>query len=177
MSAEEEFRPWPRDPRYLVGDQGTVIGVRGRALPGHVDAKGYRKVHQRFRVHVMVAETWHGPRPEGHAVAHRDGDPGNNRAANLRWSTYRENEADKIPHDTHTRGERNPHAKLTADNVRAIRQLRRAGLTQRAIADRFGVTRRYVGRVLNGTRWAWLDAEPLPPVPERASAEPLDAPP
>ena len=26
------WKPWPRDPRFLIGDDGTVLGVRGRPL-------------------------------------------------------------------------------------------------------------------------------------------------
>jgi hypothetical protein len=37
----------------------------------------------------------------GHQAAHGDGAGLNNRLANLRWATRRENEADKIKHGTH----------------------------------------------------------------------------
>jgi hypothetical protein len=49
-------------------------------------------------------------------------------------------------------GERNPQAKLTADQVREIRALK--GIeTQKSIADRYGVTAGAIGDIHRGTNW------------------------
>ena len=42
-------------------------------------------------VHQMVAETYLGPRPEGHVIDHIDGNMSNNSASNLEYVTREEN--------------------------------------------------------------------------------------
>lgn len=51
------------------------------------------------------------------------------------------------------RGERNPRAKLTESDVRLIRALGDHGLTQRAIAAKFDVSKRAIEAVLTGRTW------------------------
>lgn len=58
------------------------------------------------KVHRLVCEAFHGPRPEGkQCVAHRDGDTENNRPHNVYWATYLENAADRDRHGTTAKGE------------------------------------------------------------------------
>lgn len=52
-------------------------------------------------VHVLVLEAFVGPRPEGMACCHNDGDGQNNTLANLRWDTYSSNNHDLVRHGTH----------------------------------------------------------------------------
>lgn len=99
------FKPWPRDPRYLIGDDGTVLGLRGRPMAGTVESRGYRVLCVRVagrphpvRLNVIVCETFHGPRPPGQQAAHNNGDKLDNRAANLRWATPSGNALDKARH-------------------------------------------------------------------------------
>lgn len=51
------------------------------------------------------------------------------------------------------RGERNHRAKLTESDVRLIRTLGAHGLTQRAIAAKFEVSKRAIEAVLTGQSW------------------------
>jgi hypothetical protein len=78
-------------------------------------------------VHHLIAETFHGPRPEGMVVRHLNGNPLDNRAENLRWGTYTENNLDAVAHGTHL------HARKThcpqghpydAENTRVYRGMR-----------------------------------------------------
>lgn len=56
------------------------------------------------------------------------------------------------------KGERNGQAKLTADQVRRIRaEYAAGGVSQRALAARYGVTRSCVDGILNGRRWQHLE--------------------
>jgi hypothetical protein len=60
-------------------------GVGGRL---HIVHRG--KTH---KIHVLVCEAFHGPKPfSGAIVIHEDENPQNNRADNLRWGTRRENQ-------------------------------------------------------------------------------------
>ena len=64
-------------------------------------------------MHVLVAEAWIGPRPDGMQVCHLNGDASDNRADNLRWDTPKANCADRNLHGTAIKGERVGIAKLT----------------------------------------------------------------
>lgn len=95
---------------------------------------------QTYAVHYLVCSAFHGPRPEGHVVAHGDGNRLNPSADNLRWATGSENAADKIGHGTHLVGERHGNCRLSDGDVREIRRLRGEGHRFKAIASRFGVS-------------------------------------
>lgn len=140
---EVERRPWPGDPRYLVGEDGTVVGARGRVASQFVDNVGYPCVYaggRTRRVHVLVAETFLGPRPVNMYVTHRDGDKTNNAVGNLRYGSPAQNSQDQVLHGTAARGERMGTAKLCEDDVRAIRSAYAAGdVTYMALARRYGV--------------------------------------
>lgn len=51
------------------------------------------------------------------------------------------------------RGEHNGQSRLNDAAVVSIYRLRSKGLTHQAIADRFGVDRKTISRVLNGIHW------------------------
>ena len=100
--------------------------------------------------HTLVMEAFVGKRPFGMECCHNDGNAFNNNISNLRWDTPKSNHADKIKHGTTNRGERCETAKLTLDQVRAIRKDDRL---QRLIAKDFGVAESMVSRIKNGVRW------------------------
>lgn len=52
------------------------------------------------------------------------------------------------------RGSQNPHAKITEETVRAIREQRSSGRKGRAIAQDFGVSEQLVCLICKRTRWA-----------------------
>lgn len=84
------WRPVPSHPGYEASTWGRVRNARtGHVLRPQRCAKGYVKVHlgraKQERVHVLVCEAFHGPRPPAHDADHRDWDKTNNTPANLRW--------------------------------------------------------------------------------------------
>lgn len=101
-------------------------------------------------VHRLVLEAFVGPRPAGFHGCHNDGDAANNRLENLRWDTPRANAADALAHGDLPFGERAPWAKLTADQVRAIRADHR---TQPVIAAQYGVTPSAISRIKTRDIW------------------------
>ena len=159
---------------YEVSDEGDVFSVarvvrfadgRVRSYPAvqrklHI-AQGYLKVtlkaqgrSARLHVHVLVAATFLGPRPEGMEVCHNDGVKTNCHAANLRYDTSAGNKADRVLHGTACRGEYGPGARLTTEIVRAVRQ---AEGPLRAIAKQFGLSLTHVFNLRAGKRWAHLE--------------------
>lgn len=161
-----ERTPWPRDPRYLVGADGSIVGPRGRVLQG-VLRDGYRAISIRrngrstlHSVHVIVCETFYGPRPLVPGVrievAHDNGDPLDNRACNLKWSTALGNNGDRVRHGTMPYGVRSGSAKLTDDRVRQIRAAVAAGASYRPLAARHGVSATTIGCVVRRETWPHL---------------------
>lgn len=158
---------WLRVPgfgEYIVSSLGRVRHGRVNApvLKGSIDKDGYRRVclHRRtIRVHVIVAEAFHGPRPEGMECAHLDGNPQNNQADNLAWVTHQENVAHQSDHGTFTQpampGEAHPNAKLTEEDVAAIRhRVTDLRHSQREVARAFGIQQSQVSRICARKSWA-----------------------
>lgn len=119
----EEWRPIPGHPGYEASTEGRIrscwvvggahkrgrqLGSEWRLLRGWIDAHGYRAVNVVLgdssatrKVHALVAETFHGPRPERLQVRHLNGVQTDNRPGNLRWGTPSENQLDRVSHGTH----------------------------------------------------------------------------
>tara|TARA_R110000868_G_scaffold317280_1_gene578096 strand:- start:138 stop:632 length:495 start_codon:yes stop_codon:yes gene_type:complete len=101
--------------------------------------------------HKLVLDAFVSLRPNGMECCHNDGNPHNNHLSNLRWDTSKNNHADKVKHGTTNRGEQCGTAKLTQNQVDAIRK---DGRLQRLIADDYGVHQNTISRIKNGKRWA-----------------------
>lgn len=132
-----------------LGDEWKNLAEATRRL-GHkvVSVGGYALVHR------LVLEAFVGPCPPGMECRHLDGDGGNNRPENLKWGTHQENEDDKKRHATRPKGSGHVHAKITEDDVREMRRLHEAGgITQLAIARRFGLHPTTVNDIVNRKRW------------------------
>jgi hypothetical protein len=82
-----------------------VASYEGQELKAPPDRQGYPQVvirRKAYRVHQMVCKAFHGPRPDGQIVRHLNGRPQDNRAENLCWGTYSQNQFDRVAHGTHT---------------------------------------------------------------------------
>jgi len=75
----------------------------------------------------------------------------------LDWKTPAQNQADRLEHGTHCRGERHNMVKLTEAEVREIINLK--GIeTQHSLAARFGVAQPTIAHIHAGRTWSWLTA-------------------
>ena len=178
----ERWLPVPgHEHRLEVSDQGRVrsldrlvaVGpaqrlVRGRILSQHLAGARLRywygsfSVEGRtvnFAVHRLVLLAFRGPCPPGMEACHGPGGRLDNRLANLSWGTHVQNMADKIRDGTWRYGAQIPSAKLSGEDVAAIRRRRTAGETRDALAKEFGVHPAHVSLIANGKRWA-SDGEP-----------------
>jgi hypothetical protein len=90
----------------IIGFLGWQISDRGRIRDAQIhqtrepDRSGrYPRVWlsgRRRYVHVLMAETWLGPRPWGRLALHDDDDPDNTHISNIAWGTPAQNYADAI---------------------------------------------------------------------------------
>ena len=124
--------------------------------------------HYNIKVHRLVALAWlFVPRKKGLEVCHNDGDRRNNQVSNLRWDTHANNQKDMIRKDmirhgpnrggVPCRGEASPWSKLTAAQVREIRELYATGVcSQRALGMEFHCRSTTIGAIVTGRSWKHL---------------------
>ena len=107
-------------------------------------------------VHRLVLFTFVRPALPGEESRHLNGKPGDNRLANLQWGTRSENQQDRVAHGISNRGERCGSSKLTELEVRRIRTLFEAGLSDQEIAESASVSRGTIHSIRTRKSWAWL---------------------
>ena len=101
-------------PRLL-----TPFKVQGYPTVNLCDLDGRRR---RFAVHILVAQAFLGPRPEGYDVSHEDGSRDNNYIGNLKYRTRQGNMLMMHVHGNAPTGENSVLAKLTDAQVVEIRR-------------------------------------------------------
>lgn len=101
---------------------------------------------------LACARTYGPPPSPLHQAAHScgKGHTGCINPRHLRWATPQENSDDKYLHGTVAL--RHPRARLSVDDVQAIRSLR-GTVTSSEIAKRFDISKSHASRILAGTRW------------------------
>ena len=132
---------------------------------GFTNRDGYGQMKnggKKVNVHRYALTLLAGPCPEGMEACHATADICGNRQcfspAHLRWGTREENQADKIPDGTTTRGALNGKAKLVDFDVLEIRRTYAAGGTsQRKLAAEYGVSRKAIFDIIHRRRWAYLN--------------------
>ena len=128
--------------------EGRVLRPAGQQSDPHLRVTLGNKAPGTL-VHVLVARTFLGPRPDGCDVRHLDGDPLNNRVENLAYGTRTENIL-----DVYRIGR--PWRKLTAEDVLVIRDRLAAGEKGRTLAKEYGVGETCISAIKTGRRYAWL---------------------
>jgi hypothetical protein len=159
--AVEQWVRIPSFPDYIVSDAGRIRHRRANApiLRGSYDKDGYKRVNLdgcTLRVHAIVCEAFHGPRPEGMECAHLDGDNKNNAASNLAWVTRSENTRHQVAHGTFA-GASNltaGNARLSDETVAEIRADAASGMGGRKLAAKYGIDKGYAYRLTHGQRRA-----------------------
>ena len=166
---QEEWRQVPGYDGYEASNLGRV-----RSLDRWVERRGKQGRHKLFKrgrvlrpalvdgylqlnfchVHRLVMLAFQGSPPDGMWVAHNDGNPSNNRLDNLRYATPSENAMDRVAHGTTNRGSRNGLAKLTEQQVLAIRNYK--DKTQTALAKEFRVSLMCINNIIHRRSWSWL---------------------
>lgn len=104
-------------------------------------------------IHALVLMAFAGPRPPGFECRHLNGNPHDNHLENLEWGTHTKNEQDKITHDRVLRGERHWKAKLTQEDIEAIRRTTGPRGLGNQLAEKYGVSNQHISKIRLGKLW------------------------
>lgn len=167
---EEKWQPLKGfEGRYAISSWGRVKRLEGfdrlgRKLSEHVlspwrDTYGYLCIEvgsKNLRVHRVAALAFLGEPPKNWIVHHKDGNKENNTLNNLEYSTYAKNTRETVKQGRHnpTRGEDQPSAVLTNEQVRFIRE---SYLPIRVLARKFNVARTTIKNVLIRRTWRHIE--------------------
>lgn len=157
--------------RTITKSNGVTQTYKGRGRVLHAGTGGYLgatlvrygKRHP-FMVHTLVAEAFHGPRPEGLWIRHFNGVQEDNRAENLAYGTASENALDKTPHGTdhyrsrthcprgHAHGPENVVAAHAREGMRKCKACNRAGarIQHQGGGDMQEVSDQYYAEIIAG---------------------------
>ena len=157
-----------RDCRVGKETVRTRLIERGVSMRPHTQKRRRARLHSNgyvrwghSYVHRIVCTAWHGPPPSReHVVNHTDGDKTNNHPQNLEWVTPRENVRHAVRTGLLPVGEDRYNAELNAEDVCAMRRMRRTGATYVEIAERFGRHPSHVCSVVRGDKWGSVTEEP-----------------
>ena len=135
------------------------LAFRVRSGYGTVASHGV-KPKRTLRAHRVAWELTNGPIPTGLLVLHKCDNPPCVNPDHLFLGTDADNQ-----HDRHRkralRGQPGERAKLTADEVRAIRKRISDGELQRQIAADYAICRTSVYDIAKRLSWAWLDSDEM----------------
>lgn len=158
-SSDGRIRAKDRIVRRKHSTGGMVdFHYRGRLLKltpdgecGHLYVSiGVDGVNYKVAAHRLVLLAFVGPAPDGMEACHNNGVGSDNRASNLRWDTHYENNRDRVRHGTYARGEQHPMAKLTREQVEAMRA---SGVHYEDAVALYGISRSQAYRILRGQAW------------------------
>lgn len=146
--------PVPGYPRYTAHPAGTVSHVNRGVLPGKLDPRGYRVVglyagrkRTFYKVQRLILLTFIGPPPiDTYHASHMNGDPTDNRLANLAWESPEANNARKIVHGTYGKA-------LDLAAVVAMREAYTLGAKPADLARLHGVNVSAIRAALTGRTW------------------------
>lgn len=127
------------------------------------DTHGYGQINDTDKgrpvgVHRVICQKAHGEPPTpAHQAAHSCGRGhfGCCNKRHLRWATRVDNESDKDDHGTRLRGVLCWNAKLSEDDVRAIRGAK-GRVHYEELAGRYGVSKSHINNIQARKSWAWL---------------------
>lgn len=129
----------------------------GAIMPGGPRTTGgYGQIHRNGRTayaHHIAWELAHGPIPEGMHVMHTCDNRRCVNVTHLTLGSFQDNMDDMTAKLRQPHGPKNGHAKLTVEQVRAIRV---ATGTQKAIGERFGISQPIVSEIRTGKIWKYV---------------------
>lgn len=155
---------------YHISNYGRLKSYRRDTKNGKImrlaQVKGFNtaniKINGKYKsclVHKLVAELFIPKPSEQHTyITHIDGKVNNNHVSNLRWITKEENYEKVIRYlgevNKNRSGKFAPYAKLSAEDVKHIKNMLHLGVKQKVIAKMFCVSEMQITRIKKGINWA-----------------------
>jgi hypothetical protein len=149
---------------YKISEYGDVYSYKSKKiLKPSKDGRGYLGLTlcfqgkpRSFRVHVLVAKYFIGPRPNGYNTNHKDTNKTNNHYTNLEYLTPKENSRHAVKNGIvfntgdHCRGELCVTAKLTERDIRWIRLSSRK---VEELSDEYHVSKSCIRAIRKNQTW------------------------
>jgi hypothetical protein len=156
---DENGNVWSEDKTvtYTMDGQIRSYFKRGRIIKPFKSNSGYLMVsitsrHLKFYIHRLVAHHYVvGFSQEKCQVNHIDGNKTNNAISNLEWVTQSEN----IKHNYSGLGYVSKSCKLTKKDAINIRTIVSGGQTQKSVAQKYGVSKMVISRIINNVQKAY----------------------
>ena len=125
---------------------------------GFRDGRGYGQFGNRRRysqaTHRLAYELHHGVSLQStDVVRHACDNPSCCNPAHLSLGTFADNSEDMVSRGRSLTGSKHPHAKLTEEKVKQIREAKRNGETLSALAATFGVNKTCISGITTGKTW------------------------
>ena len=135
-----------RTARERILKDGYSNGYRNIVL----SKKGVKRT---FRVCRIIALTFKKNTKNYPVVCHNNGRRDDDRAVNLRWDTYENNEKDKLIHNTRLLGEQIWNSKLKEKDVKLIKKLLKINFKQKLIAKMFNISKYTISDIKREKTW------------------------
>ena len=155
----EEFKQITEFPNYEVSNFGRIRTPKMVKTPVY-DKDGYYQTtffnngkRKTMKIHRLVAKEFI-PNPLNlPQINHKNGIKTDNYIENLEWCTVKENNKHAINTGlVNNKGELNPAARLTAIEVKQIRELN-GRMTQLQIANKFGISESTIWKIMKNRTW------------------------
>ena len=152
-----------------IGRSGRKHRFNGRLLKPCLVKGGYHRIvlckngkTKKKMIHVLVMESFIGPKPKGTDVIHLEHVKvnSNNSLENLRYATKSCNMAFKYDDGTipNQKGENGARSKLKEKDVIKIKKLlKETNILQKEIAEIFNVARPTISLLATGKNWSYLN--------------------
>lgn len=170
---KEIWKPIPIVPynkNYEVSNLGRVRRITsacsthaGKILKADVARNGYLRVvlyhkskRKRISVHRLVGLTFIPNLENLPYINHKDGNKDNNIVSNLEWVTPKQNGHHASVNNLSGKG----NSKLTPEQVKYIKAYYKKGepkLSQRQLAEKFGVTRMCINAIITERNWKHIN--------------------
>lgn len=172
---------WKTIPNFTMYEASNLGRLRSlnykrtgtiRVLKPATSGDGYMKTmllgddgkYKSWTVHLFIMLAFVGDKPKGLEVNHKNGIKSDNRVGNLEYVTRSENVLHSFKHglEQPMRGEKNPTAKLTNEQVleirRFVKEQKQKGVRyygRRELAQKYGICESHLKDIISMRRGIW----------------------